>query len=75
MVESAKCRPFTFQRLYDTAAFNFGDYPDRLAWPTPIANEIINTGAFCDFDFGKLPPELENFVSDPASKGLNYLFL
>ncbi|KAK0409902.1 hypothetical protein QR680_004824 [Steinernema hermaphroditum] len=48
------------------------DYPDRYSWPTTVSNQMVYTGAFCT-EVGRVPEDLEAFMSDSTKKGLIYV--
>uniref|UniRef100_A0A914W2F6 UDP-glucuronosyltransferase n=1 Tax=Plectus sambesii TaxID=2011161 RepID=A0A914W2F6_9BILA len=59
---------FSWSNYYHDASMVLIDYPDRLAWPVPVAHDFVYTGSSCP-DSRPLPDDLEEFVSDPTSKG------
>lgn len=63
---------FTWSRYYQTASLVYIDYPDRFAWPIANGNDLVFVGSFCAKSEG-LPDDLEEFVSDPRSKGTIYV--
>jgi hypothetical protein len=63
---------FSWSHYYNEISLAFTEYPDRFAWPVPIGNDLIHTGSFCTGSKA-LPHDLEEFVSDPTSKGTIYV--
>ncbi|KAK0409899.1 hypothetical protein QR680_004824 [Steinernema hermaphroditum] len=61
---------FEWSDIYNETQLTFSDYPDRYSWPTTVSNQMVYTGAFCT---GRVPEDLEAFMSDSTKKGLIYV--
>ncbi|KAK0409903.1 hypothetical protein QR680_004824 [Steinernema hermaphroditum] len=63
---------FEWSDIYNETQLTFSDYPDRYSWPTTVSNQMVYTGAFCT-EVGRVPEDLEAFMSDSTKKGLIYV--
>ncbi|KAI1708563.1 UDP-glucoronosyl and UDP-glucosyl transferase domain-containing protein [Ditylenchus destructor] len=63
---------FSFDKLFQDAAFTVFDGPDRLGWPNSIVPDTRSDGSNCE-PVGKLSNEYLDFLEDPKSKGTIYI--
>ncbi|KAI1708562.1 UDP-glucoronosyl and UDP-glucosyl transferase domain-containing protein [Ditylenchus destructor] len=63
---------FSFDKLFQDAAFTVFDGPDRLGWPNSIVPDTRSDGSNCE-SVGKLSKEYLDFLEDPKSKGTIYI--
>lgn len=67
-IEQMGYNDFSWPSYYRDISMVLSDYPDRLAWPVAIGSDFVYTGSTCP-ESRRLPTKLEEFVSDPSSRG------
>ncbi|KAI1705169.1 UDP-glucoronosyl and UDP-glucosyl transferase domain-containing protein [Ditylenchus destructor] len=63
---------FSFDKLFQDAAFTIFDAPDRLGWPNSAVPDTRSDGSNCE-PVGKLSKEYLDFLEDSNSKGTIYI--